>query len=98
LLAQLKTVLIKEAIKLAAFRLVGASAFVGLITGLKWPETKNFRTDTMGYSSKSLIQYFVIFFGGYLKGSKNSKSNSLVLKHIKDSYIANIFYIEIYTV
>ena len=49
MLAQLKTVvLIKKAIKLAFFRLVeylelsGASAFVGSITGSKWPDTKNF--------------------------------------------------------
>ena len=45
MLAQLKTVvLIKEAIKLAFFRLVeylAASAFVGSITGSKRPETKN---------------------------------------------------------
>ena len=44
MLAQLKTVvLIKEAIKLT-FRLTvsGASAFVGSITGSKWPETKTF--------------------------------------------------------
>jgi hypothetical protein len=39
MLSQLKTVLIKEKIKLSFFRLVGASAFVGSITCSKWPET-----------------------------------------------------------
>jgi hypothetical protein len=40
MLAQLKTVfLIKEAIKLTFFRVSGASAFVGSITGSKWLET-----------------------------------------------------------
>jgi hypothetical protein len=49
MLAKLKiAVLIKEAIKLASFRIVstktvsGASAFVSLITGSKCPETKYF--------------------------------------------------------
>ena len=51
MLAQLKTVvLIKEAIKRSFFRPVEylehqyleRSAFVGSITGSKWPETKNF--------------------------------------------------------
>ena len=45
MLAQLKTVvLIKEAIKLAFFRLVEyrEHQHVGSITGWKWPETKNF--------------------------------------------------------
>jgi hypothetical protein len=44
MLAQLKNVVqIKEAITLAFFRVISrASAFVGLITGSKWPETNNF--------------------------------------------------------
>ena len=46
MLGQLKTVdLIKEAIKLAFFRLVEYlehQHWVGLITGSKWPETNNF--------------------------------------------------------
>ena len=46
MLAQLKTVvLIKEAIKLAFFRLVEYvehQHFGGSITGSKWPETKTF--------------------------------------------------------
>jgi hypothetical protein len=44
MLVQLKTaVLIKEAIKLAFFRRVEyLEHLVGLITGSKWPETKDF--------------------------------------------------------
>jgi hypothetical protein len=45
MLAQLKAVvLIKEAIKLAFFRLIEylEHQHLGLITGSKWPETNNF--------------------------------------------------------
>ena len=74
MLSQLKTVvLIKEAIKLAFFRLVsGASAFVGSITGSKWPETKK------GYSMREIakklkISYNAVYY--YLHRTAQTVSN-----------------------